>query len=566
MKTGEIDRSVLSPMMQHYLKTRDENPGCILFYRLGDFYEMFFEDAELVSKELELTLTGKSCGLEERAPMCGVPFHAADTYITRLVGKGYRVAVCEQVEDPKEAKGMVRREVIRIVTPGTNCDTATLDDEKNNFIMCIAFYESYFGLATCDVSTGEFYMTQVSEKNRVYDEIIKLSPTEIICNELFFMSGISVQDLRERLGICVSSVSEDYFRKEKGEPLLLGHFRAASLQALGLDNFECGTIAAGALMGYLCDTQKIALSHITHINTYLASSYMLLDASTRRNLELTQTLREKRKAGSLFGVLDRTRTAMGGRLLRSFIEQPLTDGEEIEKRLDCVSELFDRSVDREEIREYLAGIYDLERLLSRISYRSANPRDLISFKNSLRDLPAIKELLKREFSSPLIAKINESMDSLSDLYHLIDAAISDDAPIASKEGGIIKEGYSSTVDQLKKAGTEGKTWLAKLEEEDRERTGIKNLRIKYNRVFGYYFEVTNSYKDMVPEDYIRKQTLTGSERYTNEKLKELEDTILNAQDRLLSLEYDLFTDVRDRIFDQVERIQRTAKAIAELDT
>ena len=566
MKIGEIDRSVLSPMMQHYLKTRDENPGCILFYRLGDFYEMFFEDAELVSKELELTLTGKSCGLEERAPMCGVPFHAADTYITRLVGKGYRVAVCEQVEDPKEAKGMVRREVIRIVTPGTNCDTATLDDEKNNFIMCIAFYESYFGLATCDVSTGEFYMTQVSEKNRVYDEIIKLSPTEIICNELFFMSGISVQDLRERLGICVSSVSEDYFRKEKGEPLLLGHFRAASLQALGLDNFECGTIAAGALMGYLCDTQKIALSHITHINTYLASSYMLLDASTRRNLELTQTLREKRKAGSLFGVLDRTRTAMGGRLLRSFIEQPLTDGEEIEKRLDCVSELFDRSVDREEIREYLAGIYDLERLLSRISYRSANPRDLISFKNSLRDLPAIKELLKREFSSPLIAKINESMDSLSDLYHLIDAAISDDAPIASKEGGIIKEGYSSTVDQLKKAGTEGKTWLAKLEEEDRERTGIKNLRIKYNRVFGYYFEVTNSYKDMVPEDYIRKQTLTGSERYTNEKLKELEDTILNAQDRLLSLEYDLFTDVRDRIFDQVERIQRTAKAIAELDT
>ena len=566
MKIADVDYNALSPMMQHYITTRNENPGCILFYRLGDFYEMFFEDAELASRELELTLTGKMCGLEERAPMCGVPFHAAETYLSRLVNKGYKVAICDQVEDPKEAKGMVRREVVRIVTPGTNTDAALLDEKENNFIMCIAYYEGFFGISTADVTTGDFYLTQVQEKGKVFDEIVKYSPTEIICNELFFLSGVDAADLRSRMGICLSSVDESHFKKDRDEEVLLSHFRVASLQALGVDSFEYGTIAAGALLIYLKNTQKITLSHITRVNTYLTSSFMMLDASTRRNLELTATLREKRRNGSLLWVLDKTKTAMGGRLLRSFIEQPLTDAGRINDRLECVAELAERTIDREEIREYLTGVYDLERLLSRISYRTANPRDLISLKNSLKTLPALKKLLASEFGSPLIKEILEGFDELTDIYRLIDEAVSDDAPITVKDGDIIKDGYNPTVDQLRSASTEGKNWLAALEEEDRERTGIKNLRIKYNKVFGYYFEVTNSFKELVPDDYIRKQTLTGSERYTTDKLKELEDTILNSRDRLLSLEYGIFTQIRDDIFKQVDRIKSTARAIAMIDT
>lgn len=561
----EIDYNALSPMMQHYLKTKEENPGCIVFYRLGDFYEMFFEDAEIVSSELELTLTGKACGLAERAPMCGVPFHACDTYITRLVDKGYKVAICEQVEDPKTAKGIVKREVIRVVTPGTNLAEQSLDERSNNYILCILFEKGRPGLAYADVSTGDFYLTETDSLRKLKDEIARISPSEIICNEAFFSSGIDISDLRNRLHIAVSVIDEYLFSQDEAEKLLTEHFKVSSLTALGVADFLSGSKAAGALMGYLINTQKNTLSHIIKITPYLMSSYMLLDAASRRNLELTETLREKQKRGSLLWVLDKTNTAMGARLMKSIIEQPLVEKDSIEQRLDGVTELYDKVIDREEIKEYLRPVYDLERLLGRISYRSANPRDLIAFKTSLKTLPAIKNIIKTEFSSTIIKQLTEEFDTLEDLYELIDKAIIDEPPLAMKEGGIIKEGYNETADKLRAASTQGKNWLSKLVEEDQERTGIKNLKIKYNKVFGYYFEVTNSFKDNVPPDYIRKQTLAGAERYTNDKLKELEDIILNSQDRLSSLEYELFSEVRETIFSQMDRVQKTARAIALLD-
>ena len=565
MNLSNEEYDALSPMMKHYIETKDQNPDCILFYRLGDFYEMFFEDAELVSRELELTLTGKSCGLSERAPMCGVPFHAVDTYLTRLVNKGYKVAICEQVEDPKQAKGMVKREIVRIVTPGTNTDMSAIDEKKNNYLLAIAYFDDFFGICACDVTTGDFCLTQLQEKNKVYDEIIRYSPLELICNETFFMSSVNVKDLRERLNICVSAVDNSYFEKKNCEEILLSHFKVASTAALGIESLEYGILAAGAMMRYLTDTQKISLDHICRINTYLTSSFMLLDAASRRNLELTETLREKRKYGSLLWVLDKTKTAMGGRLLRNYIEQPLTDAALISKRLECVQEFYDNSIDREEIREYLNCVYDLERLLSKISYGSVNPRDMLAFKASVQVLPAVKNLIRDSFKSEMIQEMVSTLDTLEDVCDLIDRAIADEPPLTVKEGGIIKTGYNATVDQLRQAGIKGKEWLAELEEADRERTGIKNLKIKYNKVFGYYFDVTNSYKDMVPDDYIRKQTLTGSERYTNDKLKDLEDKILNSSDRLMTLEYDLFVQVRDYIYAQIERIQGTARAIAGID-
>jgi len=561
----EIDFDALSPMMQHYIKTKEENSGCIIFYRLGDFYELFFDDAEIVAKELELTLTGKNCGLKERAPMCGVPFHALDVYLTKLVDKGYRVAICDQVEDPKQAKGIVKREVTRIVTPGTNLADSALEEGRNNYIICACYIDDRFGIAAADVSTGDFYMTEAENNKRFLDEIAKYSPVEIVCNDAFFMSGIDISDLRGRMGIAVSSIAPDYFDLNTCQFVLLSHFKVASLESLGLDSFENGVLSAGALLKFLQDTQKINLSHFTHIVPYISSSFMLLDASTRRNLELCETMREKRKRGSLLWVLDKTKTAMGGRLLRNYIEQPLIDIDRIQERLFCVKELNEKMIDREELREYLSPVYDLERLLGRISYRTANPRDLIALKTSLKMLPAIKSLLESEFDGKLLRNIYDDLDSLEDIYELIDSAIVDEPPLAMKEGGIIKENYNETIDSLRSAKTEGKTWLSQLEESDRDRTGIKNLKIKYNKVFGYYFEVTNSFKDLVPEDYIRKQTLAGAERYTTPRLKELEDMILNAEDRMYSLEYDLFSEIRESIFNHIERIQRTAKAVARLD-
>ena len=560
----DIPTDKLSPMMVHYLETKKQYEDCILFYRLGDFYEMFFDDALLVSKELELTLTGKNCGLEERAPMCGVPFHAADIYITKLVDNGHKVAVCEQVEDPKLAKGMVKREVIRIVTPGTNTAPESLDETRNNFLMCVIWMNDSFGVSTIDISTGDYYVTEVQSGRKVMDEITKYSPSEIVCNPALFMSGIDTDDLHDRLRIVISPLGDWMYEPKNCEKVLLEHFHVGNLFGIGLGDMPTGTIAAGAVLNYLYDTQKISLSHITELHPYATGRYMIIDSATRRNLELCETLREKQKRGSLLWVIDKTKTAMGARLLRLFTEQPLLDVDEIRKRQDAIKDLNSQIMTREEVREYLNAIYDLERLICKISYQSANPRDLIAFMSSLAMLPPIKTQLS-DFHSMLIREELEQLDTLSDLHDLIEAAIEPDPPLSSKEGGIIRTGYNEEVDRLRAAKTSGKQWLSELEERERNNTGIKNLRIKYNRVFGYYLEVTNSFKDLVPAEWIRKQTLTGAERFTTPELKELEDTIMNAEDRLFSLEYRLFAEVREKIFAEADRIHKTAKAIAMID-
>ena len=556
--------NTMTPMMQQYMKTKEEYKDCILFYRLGDFYEMFFEDALTASKELEITLTGKNCGMEERAPMCGVPFHAVDSYLNKLVSRGYKVAICEQVEDPKLAKGIVKREVVRVVTPGTNTDIQALDESRNNYIMCIVYLDDRYGIAIADVSTGDYFVTELSDSTRLKDELFKFMPTEIICNEAFYMSGMDMEDLRERLGITISALDSWYFDDDLCKNKLTEHFHAANMQALGLEDFNCGSISAGALLIYLYETQKNSLAHLTHIQVYTTGAYMLLDSSTRRNLELCETLREKQKRGSLLWVLDKTKTAMGARALRKYIEQPLVDKKEILKRQDAVEELKGNAISREELREYLGPVYDLERLITKITYQSANPRDMLAFKNSLAMLPSVRYILE-EMQSELLQTLYQDLDPLEDLCQLIEHAIAEEPPIAMRDGGIIREGFDSEVDRLKKARTEGKTWLAKLEAEEREKTGIKNLKIKYNKVFGYYLEVTNSFKDKVPDYYTRKQTLANAERYITPELKELEDTILGAEDKLCALEYDLYCQVRDSVGAEVERIQKTAKAVAHLD-
>ena len=553
-----------TPMMMQYLETKEQYKDCILFYRLGDFYEMFFEDAITVSRELELTLTGKSCGQEERAPMCGIPYHAVDGYLNRLISKGYRVAICEQVEDPKAAKGLVKREVTRIVTPGTNLNTQAMDETRNNYLMGIAFLDGFFGVSTVDVTTGDYYVTQVEELRQAMDEIIKFAPSELIYNATLELSGIDLSDLKNRLNIALTPLADWYFDEEICEKELKQHFKVGTLDGLGLRDFEIGTIAAGSVLRYLYETQKNSLSHITRLLTYLPGKYMVIDSSTRRNLELTETLREKQKRGSLLWVLDKTKTAMGARMLRSFIEQPLIKRQDIEERLDAIEELNRHVITREEMREYLDAIYDLERLMGRVSYKSANPRDLIALMNSLQMLPNIR-ILAEELQSKEWKQIYEDIDPLQDIAGLIEAAIDPEPPLTIKEGGIIKSGYNKEVDRLRLAKTEGKTWLADLEAEERERTGIKNLKIKFNRVFGYYLEVTNSYKELVPQEWIRKQTLANAERYTTPELKKMEEDILGAEDKLFSLEYDLFTEIREKIADEVRRIQQTAKAVAKAD-
>ena len=554
----------LSPMMQHYVATKEEYKDCILFYRLGDFYEMFFEDAVTVSRELELTLTGKECGLEERAPMCGVPYHAAETYVSRLIEKGYKVAICEQVEDPRTAKGMVKREVTRVVTPGTNLNTQGLDEGKNNYLMSIVCLADRYGIAAADVTTGDCFLTEVDKERKLLDEINKFSPAEIICNNALLVSGIDLEDLKGRMHIAVSALDSWYFDDDLCHRTLKEHFRVATVEGLGIGDYGCGVIAAGALFQYLLETQKNSLEHMTRIVPYAAEKYMLIDSSSRRNLELVETLREKQKRGSLLWVLDKTRTAMGARLLRSYVEQPLIDAEEINERLDGITELNLQAMLREEIREYLNPVYDLERLVGRISYKSASPRDMISFRTSLSMLPHIKNLLK-EFTSPLLRKIDEDLDPLEDLCQLVEDSIAEDPPLTVREGGIIRDGYNEMVDNYRHSKTEGKTWLAQLEAEEREKTGIRNLKVKYNKVFGYYLEVTNSFKDLVPEYYTRKQTLANAERYITPRLKELEDLILGAEDKLYALEYDLFCQIRDQVAKEIPRIQKTAKAVAKLD-
>lgn len=555
----------LTPMMQKYVETKEEYKDCILFYRLGDFYEMFFEDAKICSQELELTLTGKSCGLEERAPMCGVPFHAVDGYLNKLVSKGYKVAICEQVEDPKLAKGLVKRAVTRVVTPGTNLDTKALDESRNNYLMCVVYTTNAYGVSYVDVTTGDYYLAEFESENQLLDEIGKVVPSEIICNDPFLVSGIDFADLQARLGMVVSAIDAWYFDEDKCYDTLKHHFKVGSLNGLGLDGYSIGIIAAGAALEYLEETQKISLDHITKITPYVSDRYMLLDRATRRNLELCETMREKAKRGSLFWVLDKTKTAMGARMLRNAIEQPLLSKEEIDQRLDTIEALNQNAINREEIREYLGPIYDLERLISKISYRSANPRDLIAFRQSLSMLPPIKQVLNSFEEGTLLKQYGQEMDALEDLFALIDASIMEEPPLTVREGGMIKDGYNEEVDYLRRAKTDGKQWLADLLEKEKERTDIKNLKIKYNKVFGYYLEVTNSYKDLVPDDWTRKQTLANAERYTTPRLKELEDSIMGAEDRLCNLEYSIFCDVREKIYAQIGKVQTTAKIIAAVD-
>ena len=551
-----------TPMMEAYLETKKEYQDCILFYRLGDFYEMFFDDALVASKELELTLTGKSCGLEERAPMCGIPYHACETYLSRLINKGYKVAICEQMED-ENTKGIMKREVVRIVTPGTNLDTKAIASDKNNFIVCLYQQSHSYGFAACDVTTGDFYVTELTSRTKLYDELSKYDPSELLCTGSFAENN-GIYDWQKTRVCAVTGLEEYYFDESEAVKTLYRHFKVSSLNALDLEDFKRGSVSAGALFRYLYETQKSSLGHINHINVYLDDSFMMLDGATRRNLELLETMRDKEKRGSLLWVLDKTRTAMGGRTLRSYIKQPLIQKAEIIKRQDAIEELCDKFMSREELREYLNPVYDLERLITRIAYQSANAIDLLALRQSFEMLPGIKMVLS-EYDCQLLKDIYLNLDDLNDLFRLIDDSISPDAPLSLRDGDLIKPGYNEEVDRLRSAKTDGKQWLLELEEREKERTGIKKLRVKYNRVFGYYIEVTNSFLDMVPDDYIRKQTLANAERFYTPELKELENTILGAEERLNVLEYELFKQVREALYGEILRIQNTAKSLAELD-
>ena len=553
----------LSPMMEQYVATKEKYKDCILFYRLGDFYEMFFDDAILASKELEITLTGKDCGMEERAPMCGIPFHAADTYINQLVKKGYKVAIGEQVEDPKLAKGLVKREVIRIVTPGTNLSSESLEESKNNYLMCISYVGKNHGISVTDLSTGVFKTCQIQQAEKVVDEINKFQPSEVL-----YQAGVEqVEEIHavcERLQVSHTEAPDYYFNLETDEETLKRQFHINSIEGLGLKDSPACVASCGALMQYLHETQMSSLSHINHIETYSVDSFMILDSATRRNLELTETLRDKQKRGSLLWVLDKTKTAMGARKLREFVEQPLLYKDAIEKRLDAIEAINKELIVREELREYLNTIYDLERLLTRIALKTANPRDLLAFKTSIQYLPDIYNLL-RELPCERINEIYEDYDSLEDLYDLLEQAIVEEPPVSIKEGGIFKQGYRDEIDELRLEKTECKTWLADMESKEREKTGIKGLKIKYNKVFDYYFEVTNSFKSLVPDYFIRKQTLVNAERFTTDELNTLSGKILGAEDKLYALEYDCYVELREKLAAALVRVQKMAGYIAELD-
>ena len=553
-------------MMQQYMEIKSKYKDCILFFRLGDFYEMFFEDAEIASKELEIALTGRDCGLEERAPMCGVPFHAADTYIAKLINKGYKVAICEQVEDPAVAKGIVRRDVIRIITPGTVTDSSMLDERRNNYLMSIHADRGYYGIAIVDITTGEFLTTSIiygNTEGKLYDEIAKYAPSEIILSCESDNYEI-INNIKKRYNnIYISVFDQTWFEGGTPEKKLAEKFGQKKCETVGmLSNYS--VYASGILLEYLERTQKVNLEHIQDIKIYRIDEYMILDETARRNLELTETMREKKRKGSLLNVMDRTVTSMGGRMIRKWIEQPLININDINSRLDAVSELKEKFMLRMEIRELLKKVYDMERLIGKVVLGNANCRDLIALKNSTAQLPYIKELMSNCTSS-LLVQIYEKTDTLDDICELIEKSIVDDPPVTIKEGGIIKTGYNEEVDRLRKASTEGKSWVAALENSERERTGIKNLKVGFNKVFGYYLEVTKSHLSLVPDNYIRKQTLANCERYITDELKKIEDSILGAEEKVVQLEYEIFMEIRNKISQQTGRIKNTALQISMLD-
>ena len=557
----------VTPMMAQYLTIKEANPECILFFRLGDFYEMFFEDAKICSRELEITLTGKDCGLEERAPMCGVPFHAADNYIARLVEKGYKVAVCEQVEDPKASKGLVKRDIVRIVTPGTILEGTIVKEGKNNYIASIVGNGFKYGLSICDVTTGEWLATQIEgeqNKRKLLDELAKFSPVECLLEASVYEDEEVRNFLKERLHCLTEQIESSTLDVTLAENLLLKHFQLLSLGGMGLTSGEVDMLATASLLAYLKETQKTDLSHLMHVSLYNVDAYMLLDIATRRNLELTETLREKRRRGSLLWVLDHTKTSMGSRYIRKCIEQPLIHVEEINERLNATEELKNKPLLRADFMEALSNIYDIERLMSKVSYGTCNAKDLIALKQSLKVLPEIKTLLKEMTANGLV-HLYENMDVMSDIYTLIEGAIEEEAPLSVREGGLIKAGYNEQVDHLKEVKEKGASWLMEIEAKEREKTGIKNLKIKYNKVFGYFLEVTQSYNHLVPDYFIRKQTLANCERYITEELKKVEEEVLGAEDKLNALEYQLFTEIRGSVLAQMHRLLGVSHQIAILD-
>lgn len=542
------DKSVISPMMQKYLETKEKYSDCILFYRLGDFYEMFFEDAITVSRELEITLTGKDCGLPERAPMAGVPHHAAENYAAKLIEKGYKVAICEQLEDPKTAKGIVERGVIRILTPGTIVESNLLEEKKNNYIMSICKSGLYFGISVCDISTGEFYACEIKDENNfelLLDEIARFTPSEIIANSMMFECQEEMDKIRERFQMYMSRFNDKFFSDDEENLALDYNILENKKEITSLKDRALAVKSINALLEYLNETQMTSLEHINTITIYNLSKYMSLDINARRNLEITEKMRDKTKKGTLLWVLDKTSTSMGGRLLRRWLNDPLLDVNEIQERLDAVKELKDNMMLRGEVAENLKKVYDIERLAGKMAYGNANARDMITLKNSLEKLPFVKNVLEMCSSSKL-KELYEELDELKDIFELIDKSIIEDPPMTIKEGGIIKMGYDPEIDILKRASTEGKTWLAKLEADEKEKTGIKTLKVGYNKVFGYYIEVSKSFVSQVPERFIRKQTLTTGERYITEELKTIENQILGAEEKVVNLEYNAFVEIRTR--------------------
>ena len=557
-----------SPMMQHYLQTKEQYKDCILFYRLGDFYEMFFDDAITTSRELELTLTGKDCGQEERAPMCGIPFHAAETYIARLIEKGYKVAICEQLEDPKQAKGIVKRDVIRVVTPGTVMETNLLEEKKNNYIMSIYKNGIYYGLAVCDLTTADFKTTQIKEQNNfatLMDEISRYSPAEIIVNDMMYNSVQEISKIRERFSVYISKLEEEHFDLE--DEIFRVKYEVVDENGNEISTMKEQVLcvaASNGLLDYLRETQKSNLDYIHKIVLYYTSHYMNLDINARRNLEITEKLRDKSKKGTLLWVLDKTSTSMGGRLLRRWLNDPLIDVCKINERLEAVKELKEDIILRGDVIDSLKKVYDIERLAGKISYGSANARDLISLKNSAKQLPDVKKTLERA-KSKLLGHLYEELDTLEDIAQIIEEGIVDDPPISVKEGGIIKIGYNEEIDHLKKATTEGKNWVLEIEAKEREATGIKGLKVGFNKVLGYFIEVTKSNLSMVPDRFIRKQTLANCERYVTEELKKVENEILGAEEKVINLEYNAFCEIRDKIEAQITRVQQSAGIISTLD-
>lgn len=556
-----------TPMMSQYLEIKENYKDCLLFFRLGDFYELFFEDAVITVSELDIALTKKSCGKKDGEPlkvdMCGVPFHSADGYIAKLIEKGHKVAICEQVEDPKNMSGkIVKRDVVRVVTAGTVIDTNILEESKNNYIMCLFENKAGIGVSVCDVSTGEFLTIQfsLSEKSKVIDEIAKYNPSEIICNSKFSL----VSNVEKVFGIKIYNCLDFYFEIDNAKDTLLKHFDVLNLSGFGIDEEPILISVSGALMRYLLDTQKNNLSHISNVKKYTTNKYMSLDISSRRNLELTETIREKAKKGSLLWVLDKTKTPMGARLIRKWIEQPLIDKEDIENRLLAVEYIKNNTLDKIDLIDYLSKIKDMERLIGKISYQTANARDLISLKNSFKNLPEIKQILLKS-NTQLIKNICDDFDTLEDLYSIICSAIQEEPPFSIREGDLIKDGFNEQIDKFREAKNKGTSWLLDLEEKEREKTGIKNIKIRYNKVFGYYIEVTNSYLSLVPDDYIRKQTLANCERFITEELKKIEEAILGADEKLVEIEYEEFCKVRNHLADNIGRIQKMANIIATLD-